>query len=144
MCPFLDAAEGLGIPRVADYNAGTQFGAGYFQRYIHRGLRFSTAKALLRPALRRRSTALRTEAQVVAVIMDGRKAVGVRYRDAAGTEHEVRARREVILSAGAVNSPKLLQLSGIGPARLLNDLGVPVVAALEGVGENLRDTIRCA
>ena len=136
---FLDAAEALGIPRIADYNAGTQFGGGYFQRYIHRGLRFSTAKAFLRPALRRRSTALRTKAQVVAVIMDGRKAIGVRYLDAGGAEYEVGARREVILSAGAVNSPKLLQLSGIGPAGLLNDLGVPVVVALEGVGENLRD-----
>ena len=71
--------------------------------------------------------------------MQGRRATGVRYRDRTGAEHVVGARREVILSAGTVNSPKLLQLSGIGPAGLLNDLGVPVVAPLEGVGENLRD-----
>ena len=136
---FLDAAEGMGIPRTPDYNAGYQFGAGYFQRYIHEGKRVSAAKAFLRPALRRKSTALRTGAQVVALEMEGRKATGVRYRDGAGNEHVVQARREVILSAGAVNSPKLLQLSGIGPAGLLNDIGAPVVAPLAGVGENLRD-----
>lgn len=136
---FIDAAIGLGIPRIADYNAGTQFGAGYFQRYIHKGKRVSAAKAFLRPALRRRQTSLRTRAQVVSLIMEGRKATGVRYRDGSGTEHVVQARREVILSAGAVNSPKVLQLSGIGPAPLLNDLGIPVVAPLAGVGENLRD-----
>ena len=136
---FLDAAEGMGIPRTPDYNAGYQFGAGYFQRYIHEGKRVSAAKAFLRPALRRKLTALRTGAQVVALEMEGRKATGVRYRDGAGNEHVVQARREVIVSAGAVNSPKLLQLSGIGPAGLLNDLGAPVVAPLAGVGENLRD-----
>ncbi|NQV60133.1 MAG: GMC family oxidoreductase N-terminal domain-containing protein [Alphaproteobacteria bacterium] len=136
---FLDAAEGMGIPRRQDYNAGYQFGAGYFQRYIHKGRRVSAADAFLRPALRRRSTSLRTGAHVVELVMDGRKATGVRYRDAGGGEHVVHARREVLLSAGAINSPKLLQLSGIGPAGLLNDLGVPMVAPLMGVGENLRD-----
>ena len=136
---FLDAAEGMGIPRIADYNAGFQFGAGYFQRYIHKGKRVSAADAFLRPALRRPATSLRTRAQVVELVMDGKKATGVRYRDGAGAEHVVHARREVILSAGAVNSPKLLQLSGIGPAELLQDLGVPVRVPLAGVGENLRD-----
>ncbi|NKB56495.1 MAG: choline dehydrogenase [Alphaproteobacteria bacterium] len=136
---FINAAVGMGIPRIADYNAGTQFGAGYFQRYIHQGKRVSAAKAFLRPALRRRQTSLRTRAQVVALVMEGRKANGVRYRDGSGNEHEIRARREVILSAGAVNSPKVLQLSGIGPSGLLNDLAVPIVAPLNGVGENLRD-----
>jgi choline dehydrogenase len=136
---FLAAAEGMGIPRIPDYNAGRQFGAGYFQRYIHQGKRVSAADAFLRPALRRRLTSLRTGAQVVALVMDGRRATGVRYRDRSGGEHVVHARREVILSAGAVNSPKLLQLSGIGPAGLLDALGVPVIAPLAGVGENLRD-----
>ncbi len=136
---FLDAAGGLGIPRIPDYNAGTQFGSGYFQRYIHRGKRVSTANAFLEPALRRGTTSLRTRAQVVAITLEGRRATGVRYRDAAGAEHVVGARREVILSAGAVNSPKLLQISGIGPPDLLADLGVPVRAGLAGVGENLRD-----
>jgi len=136
---FLAAAEGMGIPRNPDYNSGHQFGAGYFQRYIHRGKRVSAADAFLRPALRRRTTSLRTGAQVVGLAMNGRRAIGVRYRDGDGVEHLVRARREVIVSAGAVNSPKLLQLSGIGPTGLLNGLGIPVVAPLEGVGENLRD-----
>ncbi len=136
---FLDAAEGMGIPRIPDYNAGRQFGAGYFQRYIHEGKRVSAAKAFLRPALKRQSISLRTGAQVVDIVLEGRTATGVRYRDKSGAEHLVQARREVILSAGAVNSPKLLQLSGIGPAALLNDLGIPVHVDLPGVGENLRD-----
>jgi choline dehydrogenase len=136
---FLAAAEGLGIPRIADYNAGTQFGTGYFQRYIHKGKRVSAAKAFLRPALRRQQTSLRTRAQVVALVLEGRKATGARYRDGDGREHVVRARREVILSAGAVNSPKILQLSGIGPADLLNELDIPVAVPLAGVGKNLRD-----
>jgi len=136
---FLDAAEGMGIPRIPDYNAGRQFGAGYFQRYIHRGKRVSAAKAFLRPALRRRSTSLRTRAQVIEIVLDAGRATGVRYRDGAGREQVVHARREVVVSAGAVNSPKLLQISGIGPTNLLNDLGVPVRVTLEGVGENLRD-----
>ncbi|MGZ0188397.1 MAG: GMC family oxidoreductase, partial [Alphaproteobacteria bacterium] len=136
---FLAAAEGMGIPRIPDYNAGFQFGAGYFQRYIHKGKRVSSAAAFLRPALRRSSTELRTRAQVIEIVMEGRKATGVRYRNGDGIEHVVNARREVILSAGAVNSPKVLQLSGIGPADLLHDLDIPVVAGLDGVGENLRD-----
>ena len=136
---FLDAAEGMGIPRTTDYNAGYQFGAGYFQRYIHKGKRVSAAKAFLRPALRRKLTELRTGKQVVALEVDGFKVTGVRYRDSTGGEHVVHARREVIVSAGAVNSPKLLQLSGIGPVNLLKDIGAPVVVQLAGVGENLRD-----
>ena len=136
---FLDAAEGMGIPRTTDYNAGYQFGAGYFQRYIHKGKRVSAAKAFLRPALRRKLTELRTGKQVVALEVDGFKVTGVRYRDSTGGEHVVHARREVIVSAGAVNSPKLLQLSGIGPVNLLKDIGAPVFVQLAGVGENLRD-----
>ena len=136
---FLAAAGGMGIPRIPDYNAGHQFGAGYFQRYIHEGKRVSAAHAFLRPALRRRTTSLRTGAQVVELVIEGHKATGVRYRDSAGIEHVVHAQREVLLSAGTVNSPKLLQLSGIGPAGLLNEIGVPVRVPLAGVGENLRD-----
>jgi choline dehydrogenase len=136
---FLKAAEGAGIPRAHDYNSGHQFGAGYFQRYIHKGKRVSSADAFLRPALRRKSTSLRTRAQVVSLNMDGTKITGVRYRDGSGTEQTVLARREVILSAGAINSPKVLQLSGIGPGGLMNDIGVPTRLELPGVGENLRD-----
>ncbi len=136
---FIDAAVAMGIPRIPDYNSGTQFGTGYFQRYIRRGKRISAAKAFLRPALRRRSTELRTRVQVTRIILEKGVAKGVRYRDNDGREQEVLARREVIVSAGAVNSPKLLQISGIGPPDLLREIGVPVKAAVDGVGENLRD-----
>ena len=136
---FIAAAVGMGIPRIADYNAGVQFGTGYFQRYIHKGKRVSAAKAFLRPALTRPSVSLRTHAQVVEIILEDAKATGVRYKAADGNEKTVHARREVILSSGAVNSPKLLQLSGIGPANLLKEIGVPVRLDLPGVGENLRD-----
>jgi choline dehydrogenase len=136
---FLAAAKAAGIPRATDYNSGRQFGAGYFQRYIHNGKRVSAADAFLRPALARKTVDLRTRAQVVEIMLEGRRATGVRYLDGDGIEWVVQARREVILSAGAANSPKLLQLSGIGPAALLGELGIPVRHALDGVGENLRD-----
>ena len=136
---FLHAAAGAGIPRTADYNSGFQFGAGYFQRYIHRGRRVSCADAFLRPALRRPSVSLLTHAQVTRLEMDGSRVTGIRYRDRSGDEHFLSAGREVILSAGAVNSPKILQLSGIGAPEHLNSIGVAVRHALAGVGENLRD-----
>lgn len=136
---FLDAAGAAGVPRAKDYNSGFQFGAGYFQRYIHEGKRVSAAKAFLRPALKRQTVSLRTRAQVVNIEMAGTRVTGVRYRDGSGTEKILQARREVILSAGAANSPKLLQISGIGPAKILGEIGVPVRVALDGVGENLRD-----
>ncbi|MEZ5856412.1 MAG: GMC family oxidoreductase N-terminal domain-containing protein [Hyphomicrobiaceae bacterium] len=136
---FLDAAAGLGIPRARDYNSGVQFGTGYFQRYIHKGRRVSSANAFLRPALRRGSVSLKTHAQVTSLEMEGSRVIGVRYRDRAGRESLVRAGREVILSAGAANSPKILQISGIGDPGHLRDIGVPVRHGLAGVGENLRD-----
>ncbi len=136
---FLNAAAGAGIPRAPDYNSGSQFGSGYFQRYIHKGRRVSSAKAFLRPALKRPNVSLRTHAQVVALEMEGARVTGVRYRDGSGATQTVNAAREVILAAGAANSPKLLQISGIGAPRHLQDIGVPVRHALAGVGENLRD-----
>ncbi len=136
---FLDAAAGLGIPRAADYNSGTQFGAGYFQRNIHKGWRVSSASAFLKPALRRGVVSLTTHAFVTGLDMDGLRVTGVRYRDRAGRDHIVRAGREVILSAGTANSAKLLQISGIGAPAHLRDIGVPIRHALAGVGENLRD-----
>lgn len=136
---FLAAAEGMGIARNPDYNGESTDGAGYYQRFIQNGKRISAARAFLRPALARGRTDLRTRVHVAALTFEGRKATGVRYRDSAGTERIVQARREVLVCAGAVNTPKLLQLSGIGPGALLNGLGIPVRHALEGVGENLRD-----
>jgi choline dehydrogenase len=142
---FITGAGELGIPRNPDYNGARQDGAGYFQRTIHRGRRVSCADAFLHPAVRRGAVDLRVEAQATAVTFDGARATGVRYLRG-GRVEEVRARREVIVAAGTINSPKLLQLSGVGPGRLLQDLGVAVVKDLPGVGENLRDhfTVRIA
>ena len=135
---FITGAAELGIARNPDYNGAEQLGAGYFQRTIHHGRRVSMAHAFLHPAIRRGNVDLRTEAMATSIVCDGRRATGVRYRRH-GREQEVQARREVIVCAGAINSPKLLQLSGIGPADLLQERGVPVLHALPGVGENLQD-----
>ncbi|MCB1739708.1 MAG: GMC family oxidoreductase N-terminal domain-containing protein [Gammaproteobacteria bacterium] len=136
---FIAAAGSLGIPRNPDYNAGTQFGAGYYQRFIHRGRRVSAADAFLRPALRRGGVVVRDNAQVSRIEFDGLRATGLRYRRGDGEEQLVQARREVLLCAGAANSPKLLQLSGVGSPALLGELGITVKHPLSGVGENLRD-----
>lgn len=135
---FIAGAGELGIPRNPDYNGAEQLGAGYFQRYIDRGRRVSAAHAFLHPAIRRGKVDLRTDSMATSIVLEGRRATGARYRRD-GMEHTVHARREVIVCAGAINSPKLLQLSGIGPAALLQERGVPVVHHLPGVGENLRD-----
>ena len=135
---FIDGVADLGIPRNPDYNGASQEGVGYFQRSIHKRRRMSAARAFLHPARRRPNLEVRTHAQATRILFDGKYAVGVEHRRG-DTVRELRARREVILSGGAVNSPQLLQLSGIGPAALLNALGVPLVHELKGVGENLRD-----
>jgi choline dehydrogenase-like flavoprotein len=137
---FIAGAVGLGIPRNHDYNGAQQEGVGYFQRAIHRGWRHSAARVFLHPA-RARGLAVRTDARATRVLFEGTRAVGVAYaheRDRS-ERRVVRARREVIVSAGTANTAKLLQLSGVGPAALLAGLGVPVVQALAGVGENFRD-----
>ena len=137
---FIEGAVGLGIPRNPDYNGAEQDGVGYFQRAIHKNRRVSAARAFLHPAMRQRDTMLdvRTHAHATRILFDGRRAVGVRYRTD-GNPYEVRARREVVLCGGTVNSPQLLQVSGVGPPELLGDLGIPVHHALPGVGENLHD-----
>ena len=135
---FMDAAGTLGIPRNPDYNGATQDGIAYVQRSIHRGRRVSPARAFLFPAMRRGNTEVRTGAHVQRLIMEGGRVVGVAYRQG-GQEHIVRARREVILSAGAVGSPHILQLSGIGDPERLRAAGLTPRHALPGVGENLQD-----
>ena len=138
---FIAGAVGLGIPRNKDYNGSSQPGVGYLQRCIHNGLRRSAGRMYLLPALKETGRIdLRTRARVFKILFEGKKAVGVRYVDErTRAVHEVRARREVIVSGGTVNSPRLLQLSGVGPASLLNSLGVEVVHDLPAVGENFRD-----
>ena len=135
---FIDAAGELGLPRNPDYNGEHQAGAGYYQRNIHKGRRVSTADAFLRPALKRPGVVIRTEAQASQILIREGRAVGLRYLRGPETV-EVTARKGVILSAGAMNSPKLLQLSGIGPAALLREHGIELRADLPGVGENLQD-----
>ncbi len=142
---FIEGATEMGVPRNDDYNGAVQEGAGYFQRIIERGRRVSAADAFLHPAVRRGRTDLRIGASVAEILFDGRRATGIRYRQG-GTERTVTARKEVLLCSGTLGSPKLLQLSGIGPAALLRQHGIAVRHELPGVGENLRDhfTVRIA
>ena len=138
---FIEGAVEMGIPRNKDYNGTQQAGVSYVQRVIQNGLRRSAARGYLHPAMKRPNLSVRTNAHATEIVLEGKRAVGIRYRKGGrnGTALEVRARREVILSGGTVNSPQLLQVSGIGPAPLLQSLGVEVKHALAGVGENLRD-----
>jgi choline dehydrogenase len=145
---FIGAAEELGIPRNNDTNGEQQEGAGYFPLTVRRGLRCSTAVGYLKPARRRKNLTVQTGAFAHAIELEGTRAVGVRY-PADGQVRIARAGREVLLCAGALQSPQLLHLSGIGPAALLQRHGIPVVSELPGVGENLQDhfaarlTYRC-
>jgi choline dehydrogenase-like flavoprotein len=139
---FIAGAAGMGIPRCVDYNSGDrQAGVGYFQRAINRGYRHSAARVFLHPAKATGRLDIRTDARAAAVLFDGKRATGVRYINDHGdrTAHEVHARREVILCCGTANTARLLQISGVGPAALLQSIGVPVVHDLAGVGENFRD-----
>ncbi len=136
---FLAGAGELGLPRNPDYNGVSQAGVGYFQRTIHKGLRQSTATTFLHPAMRRgENLAVRTDARATQVLLEGKRATGVRYLHG-GVQRTVRARREVVLCAGAINTPCLLQVSGIGPADLLQRRGIEVLHHLPGVGEHLKD-----
>jgi choline dehydrogenase len=139
--PFMAGAQQLGIPFNHDYNGATQEGVGTYQRNIHKGRRISAYRAFLHPVRHRTNLSLRTDAHVTGIVFEGKRAVGVRYKTGGrhGVERIIHARREVILSGGALNTPRLLQISGVGPAPLLNDLGVPVIHHLAGVGEHLRD-----
>jgi choline dehydrogenase len=135
---FLDSARHLGFPATRDFNGPEGEGVGIYQINTRRGRRASTANAFLRPALRRRNLTLQTGALASRILFDGKRASGVAYlRD--GREVAATARREVILCGGAVNSPQLLQLSGIGDPADLAAAGVPVRHALPGVGRNLAD-----
>ena len=137
---FIAACVAAGIPRNPDYNSGDQAGVGYFQRAIRNGRRVSAARAFLKPARSRRNLEVRTDARASNIILAGTRATGVRYlKERGGAERMVHARREVVLSAGTVNTARLLQVSGIGPAGLLGEIGVPVRHELRGVGENFRD-----
>jgi choline dehydrogenase len=135
---WLAAGQQAGYPATADVNGYQQEGFGRLDMTVGGGRRSSAANAYLRPAMGRSNLAVRTRSLVTRIVFEGRRAVGVRYRRG-DAMHEVRARREVLLCGGPINSPQLLKLSGIGPAAELADHGISVVRGLPGVGENLQD-----
>ncbi len=135
---WVDAARQAGYPLTEDVNGYAQEGFGRMDQTVRHGQRWSAANAYLRPAMTRPQLDVRTGALATKIVLEGRRAVGIRYlKD--GQEVEVRARREVILSGGPINSPQLLKLSGIGPASELQQFGIPVEEHRPGVGENLQD-----
>ncbi len=137
---FIEAGRQAGYPVTDDMNGYQQEGLGRMDMTTYKGRRWSTAQAHLRPALKRGRLEVRTRALVTRVLFDGRRAIGVEY-ERGGKLEQVFAGREVILSGGAINSPQLLMLSGIGPAGDLKKHAIPVVQDLPGVGSNLQDHI---
>jgi choline dehydrogenase len=135
---FLDACGEAGFRRLEDYNDGSYEGAFYVQNSTRRGLRNSAAAGYLRPALKRRNLTVLPEARVTRVLTEGKRAIGVEVRLGDATR-KVLARREVVLSAGPLASPQLLELSGIGDGEILREHGIDVVHHAPGVGENLLD-----
>lgn len=135
---FIEAGRQAGYGETADYNGERQEGFCRMDMTVRNGVRASTANAYLKPALKRPNLSLQMHALTTRVLFDGRRAVGVEYR-IGGETRRVRARREVILSASSFNSPKLLMLSGVGPAEHLREHGVEVLHDLPGVGRNLQD-----
>ena len=137
---FLAACSSLGIAATRDFNGAQSEGAGLWQVTIKDGVRVSCANAYLRPVLRRTNLEVQLHAHATQVLFAGRRAVGVAYRHA-GATCEARARREVLLAAGAINSPQLLELSGVGDAERLRGLGITVVADAPAVGAGLQDHV---
>lgn len=138
---FIKGAGQIGVPRNDDFNGATQEGAGYYQLTTYKGWRCSTAKAYLRGARDRANLRIETNAQAAGLILEGKRVVGVKYRQS-GVMKTARCKGEVLLSAGAIQSPQLLQLSGIGPRALLEKHGIPVVVDSPDVGENLQDHLQ--
>jgi choline dehydrogenase-like flavoprotein len=142
---WAEAAEQAGIPRIADFNGGDNEGSSYFQVNQKGGIRWNTAKAFLKPVRSRPNIEVATDALVERLVLDGRRARSLEVR-VKGSARRVTARREIILAAGAIGSPVILQLSGIGPGAVLKEQGIAVQHELRGVGENLQDhlQVRCA
>ncbi|WP_206022585.1 GMC family oxidoreductase [Billgrantia bachuensis] len=138
---FIEAAKVAGIPENADVNGATQEGVGYFQQTSYKGFRCSTAKAFLRPALKRHNLTLIKHAHCQRLLLEGKRVVGVEYRQG-GQTNRVKANHEVLLSSGAIGSPQILQCSGIGDPGHLKKVGVECLHELAGVGENLQDHLQ--
>jgi choline dehydrogenase len=135
---FIEAGREAGYPVTQDYNGQQQEGFGPMEMTVHNGFRWSAANAYLRPARKSKRVKLVTHAFAQRIILEGQKAVGVEYRRG-DTIIQAHANRDVIIAASPINSPKILQLSGIGPAQVLKAAGIPLVHHLPGVGENLHD-----
>lgn len=138
---FIGAAIEMGVPRTEDFNGAKQEGAGYFQLTTRNGLRCSTAKAYLRSGLAGSNLVVETDAHATEIVWQGKRAVGLRYRRG-GQMQEARVNHEVILSAGALQSPQLLMLSGVGDAQELQQYGIRSVHHLPAVGQNLQDHLQ--
>jgi len=136
-----DACEEVGIPRIKDFNRGDNTGTAYFKVNQRRGIRVTAAKAFLDPIRGRKNLTIFTNAQVKAITFEGRRATGVTFTRG-GEEATIRTESEIVLAAGAIGSPQLLQLSGVGPVKLLSRFGIPLVAEAPGVGENLQDHLQ--
>ena len=141
-----DAAEECGIPKIGEFNRGDNFGNAYLQMNQRRGVRWSATKAFLRPVMNRPNLTVLTDAHVTRVCVktkdDKKRATGVGFLVNGGIEQRAEAAREVILATGAIGSPQILQLSGIGPVPLLQSFAIPVAHELPGVGENLHDHLQ--
>jgi choline dehydrogenase len=135
---YLAACDQAGLPETPDFNGAMQEGAGVYQMTIKGARRNSAARAFLRPAMKRLNVQVITQAMVTRVLIEEGRAVGVEYRRG-GETHVLRAKAEVILAGGAINSPQLLQLSGVGPGALLQGLGIPVLRENSNVGDHLSD-----
>ncbi len=136
---FLQAGEQAGYPRTDDINGAQQEGMGAFQMNVHNGVRASTAEAYIRPNAGRANLTVETDVMVTRIAVEGNRATGVTCRHARGEPQDVRATRELILAGGAIGSPQLLMLSGIGPADELREHGIEATVDLPGVGRNLQD-----
>ncbi len=137
---WLQACQQAGLPWNSDFNTGNQLGCGLYQITARNGRRSSAAVAFLKPARKRKNLGVKTGCRVLRILFDGRRAVGVEYLDN-GKLRTLHADREVIITSGSINTPKLLMLSGIGPAEHLNSHGIKVIQDLPGVGQNLQDHI---
>ena len=138
---FIQAAVEQGIPLNEDYNGAEQEGVGYFQQTAFKGFRWSTARSFLRPAKKRPNLCVLTKAQVSRLIIEGKRVTGVEYKRG-GKLIKAMAKAEVVLSAGAINSPQILQCSGIGDGEMLSAAGVETIHSLPGVGKNLQDHLQ--
>ncbi|HEU0197987.1 MAG TPA: GMC family oxidoreductase N-terminal domain-containing protein [Nevskiaceae bacterium] len=136
---MIEAGVQAGLPRCEDFNAGHPYGVGLFQANVEQGRRASIARYAIQPAARRSNLTVRTHALTTRLLFEDKKAVGVCWREKDGSERQAQASSEVLVCAGAVQSPQLLMASGIGPAAHLGELGIPVLADLSGVGDNLQD-----